>query len=197
MRIIRVLKADQDLVAHFLAVLGRGLTVAGHSNAARPGFFIFAGKFIRGYLEPQYFRKEDVFLKALEDCGFAGDEGPVGNMRQEHEKSRRISETLFRAAKDWQGGDESGRAEVIFTTSEYTDLMRHHFDRLKNLIYPLLEQSVPVEAEENIAEDLNHIAFEDTEAGSVDEYIKMVQMLEDEVKEWEGEGFEKRLGTAF
>ena len=185
MRVTRILSTEQDLVARFLAALGKGLVIAGHSKVARPGFFLFASSFIREYLEPDYLRKEDVLLKALEDSGFPKDEGPVWRMRLEHEKSREISRTLYEAAKAWQAGDESGRPEVVWATSQYTDLMRHHFERLRNLINPLLEQTVTPEGEQKIAEDLNLIAFADREAESPDKYSKIVDMLEEEARNWE------------
>jgi hemerythrin-like domain-containing protein len=185
MRISKILSTDQDLVARFLAALGKGLVIAGHSKTARPGFFIFASNFIREYLEPEYLKKEGVLLQALEDSGFPGNEGPVGAMRREHQKSREISQTLYGAARAWQAGDESGRAEVVWATSQYTDLMRHHFERLRNLIHPLLEQTVTPEGEQKIAEDLNLIAFADREAEAPDKYSKIVDMLEEEVNSWE------------
>jgi hemerythrin-like domain-containing protein len=185
MRIARILQDDQELVTRFLAVLGRGLVIASRSKAARPGFFIFASNFIREYLEPEYLKKEGVLLRALEDCGFPSDAGPVGGMRSEHERSREISRDLSEAAKAWQGGDESGRPEVVWATSQYTDLMRHHFEQLRNLINPLLEQSITPAGELKIAEDLNRIQFADRETEAPDKYLKIVQMLEEEVGAWE------------
>ena len=184
MKVTRMLNAEQELVARFLAVLGRGLVIAGSSKSGRPGFFLYASNFIREYLEPDYLMKEEVLLKALEDAGFPPDEGPVGGMRSEHEKSQEISAMLFDAAKAWQAGDEAGRAEVIWATSEYTELMRHHFERLKNLIHPLLEQTVTEEGEQRIAGALNRIEFADRETATPDKYAKIVEMLEEEVKDW-------------
>ncbi len=185
MRVTRILNVEQELVTRFLAVLGRGLVIAGRGKVARPGFFVYSANFIREYLEPNYLRKEEVLLKALEDAGFPPDEGPVFKMRAEQAKSREISGMLFDAAKAWQAGDESGRAEAIWATSEYTELMRHHFERLKNLIYPLLEQTVTPDGEQRIAETLNQIEFSDQSAASPEKYVKIVQLLEEEVKDWE------------
>jgi hemerythrin-like domain-containing protein len=184
MRIVKILREDEVLVIRFLSVLGRGLSAAGHSKAARPGFFVFSGNFIHGYLEPIYFKKEEVLLRALEDCGFSADGGPVGTMYLNHQKSREISVILAEAAKQWQGGDEGGRAEVVWATSEYIDLMRKHFELLRGRIHPLLEQSLSVEDEEKAAEDLNLVAFEDPNSDSPDKYTKIIKMLEEEVNEW-------------
>ncbi len=185
MRVANVLTDEQALVTRFLAVLGRGLVIAGRGKAARPGFFIYACNFIQEYLEPEYLPKEEVLLKGLEDCGFAPDEGPVGNMRHEQARSREISKMLFEAAKDWQAGNEDGRADVVWATSEYSELMHHHFERLKNLIYPLLDQSLTPLDEQKIAEQLNLIEFADRDRQDPDKYKKIVKMLEDEVKDWE------------
>jgi hemerythrin-like domain-containing protein len=185
MRATKVLSEDWDFISRFMLVLGRGLVIASHSKTARPGFFIFAANFIHDYMETYYLPREAVLLQALEDCGFSHDSGPAANMRADHKKSREISQTLSQAARAWQAGDDHGRAESVWATSEYTDLMRHHFERMRNLINPLLEQSVGPEGERKIAEELNRIAFADPDAEPADKYLKIVKMLEDELGEWE------------
>jgi hemerythrin-like domain-containing protein len=184
LRIIRILRDDQDLVEQFLDVFGSGLAVASQSRSARAGFFVFAADFIHQYLEPVYFKKEEVLLSALEDYGFSPDEGPVGTMRGGNKKSREISKTLSEAARQWLNGDQASRIEAIWAASEYTGIMHRHMDLLKNLIHPLLEQSLSLEDEEKAAVRLNVIAFEDTAADSLDKYAKMVKTLEEEVSEW-------------
>ena len=184
MRIIRILHDDQELVEHFLDVFGSGLAVASQSRSARPGFFVFAADFIHQYLEPVYFKKEEVLLHALEDYGFAPDAGPVGTMRGGTQKSREISKTLSEAGKQWLNGDDTSRIEAIWAASEYTGVMHRHMDLLKSLIHPLIEQSLTLEDEEKVAVRLNIIAFEDTNADSLDKYVKMVRTLEEEVLEW-------------
>ncbi len=185
MRATKVLSEDWEFVSRFLAVLGRGLVIGSRSKSARPGFFIFAANFIHQYMEGYYWPREAVVLQALEDSGFPHDSGPVGNMLSDQAKSREISHTLSEAARAWQAGDEHGRAESVWATSEYTDLMRHHFERMRNLINPLLDQSVSVEGERKIAEELNRIAFRQSEDEPADKYAKVVKMLEEEVGEWE------------
>ena len=185
MRATKILSDDQEFVGRFLAVLGKGLVVASRSKTARPGFFVFAANFMQGYLEPEYLAKEDVLLKALEDCGFPGDSGPVGMMRQEHAHSQELSKAIAEAAKAWQGGDESGRAEAIYATSEYSGVMRQHFERLRNLINPLLDQWVTSEGELRIAEQLTKIEFTDRDEQSPMSFKNIVKMLEDEVRDWE------------
>ena len=184
MRTTKLLHEDQQLATRFLAVFARGLSAAGQGKSARPGFFVFSGNFIHEYLEPVYFKKEAVLLSALEDCGFSPEDGPIGSMYAGQQKSRQISQVLFDAAKEWQGGDEGGRAEVIYAASEYTQIMHQHFELLRDLIHPLLAQSLSPDGELKAAEALNHIAFDEHSPDSLEKYIGMVKMLEEEVEAW-------------
>ena len=186
MRIINILQEDRDIAGRFMAVLGRGLTIAGQGKSARPGFFIFACGFIHEYLEAIYFKREKVLLDALESCGFPHDDGPVGAMNADIEKSYGICNSLFDAAKRWQAGDETGRADVVWATSEYSGTLHHHFDLLKSLIHPLLEQSLSPDDEEKAAEDLNRLAFQGYIPENFDKYVEMLETLEEEVKNWKG-----------
>ena len=186
MRVTRILNTDQELVARFLAILGKGLVIASRNKSARPGFFVVAAQFMREYLEPGYLRKEEVLLKALEDCGFSPDSGPLGAMRAEHVKSQETSLILAEAAKAWKAGDEHGRAEAVWATSEYTGLMHRHFERLRTLINPLLEQTVTEEGEQKIAAELNRLQFDGREDQSPEKYGRIVQMMEEEVSDWNG-----------
>jgi hemerythrin-like domain-containing protein len=184
MRITKYLRADQEIILRFLDVLGGGLLVLGTSKLARPGFFIFAHTFIHDYIERGFLKKEELLIKALEDSGFPPDEGPVGAMRADQKRSREAAELLFNAAKAWQTGDEEARVEVGWATSEYTSTFRQHLERLKNLIFPLLEQNLSPEDEHRIAEGLNKLSFESGMKNDADKHIKLIETLEDELSEW-------------
>ena len=185
MRVTKNLRPDQELIMRFLDVFGGGAAMLSQSKRARPGFFIFAHTFIHEYMEENFFKKEELLLAALEDEGFPGDEGPIGAMHAEQKKSRDSAELMFNAAKAWQAGDEEARGEVGWAASEYSSTLRQHMDRLKNLIFPLLEQNLTPEDEHKIAEGFNNILFEGTMKNEQPEkFIKIIQTLEDELSDW-------------
>lgn len=184
MRIKKALGTYQDIVIRFLAVLGGGLVVASQSKAARPEFFLYAGQFIYEYMEPVYFRKEEILLSTLEEYGFPPDEGPVGKMRHGRQKSRELLRMLLEAARSWKAGDPDGRTDTIWATSEYTSLMRQHFDLLKNLIYPLLEQSITADDEQKLAARIYPRGTGETGSLSSARYLKIIESMEEEVSDW-------------
>lgn len=184
MRVTRSLRADQELILRFLDALGGGSAVLSHNRHARPGLFISAQIFIQEFIEAEFFKKEELLITALENSGFPLDEGPVGAMRAEQRKSHEAAEHMLKAARGWQAGDTQARAEVGWAASEYTSTLRQHLDRLKNLIFPLLEQNISPEDEQKIAEGLNTIAFESSLKGEGDKYVKLIKSLEDELSDW-------------
>jgi hemerythrin-like domain-containing protein len=184
MQITKIYRTDHELIIHFLNVLDGGSTILMSSKRANPGFFILAQTFIKEFIEEDFFQKEELLIRALEDNGFPSDDGPTSALRAEQHKSQEAVEHLLNAAKGWQAGDLEARGEVVWATSDYTSTLRQHIDRLKNRIFPLLEQNISPEDEHKIAEGLNAIAFENNTKGDTDKFTKLIQSLEEELKDW-------------
>lgn len=185
MRIAKNLRTDQETIRRFLAVLGGGSVALGSSKLARPSFFISAGNFITEYIEEGFFRKEELLIQVLEQGGFPSDDGPIRSIRSDQTKSREAARLMVEAAKQWQAGDEMARTEVGWATSEYTSSVRTHLDRLKDLIFPLLEQTITVEDEHKVSERINSIVFEGGLKEGTEKYIKLIESLEEELSDWQ------------
>jgi hemerythrin-like domain-containing protein len=184
MRIKRSLSAEQETIRRFLAVLGGGSIALSGKLPATPDFFISAHSFIRSYIEGGFFTKEELLIKALGEVGFPPDSGPIEAMRLEHTKSQETGMLLMEAARRWKTGDESARAEVGWNASEYSLIVRQHLDRLKNLIFPLLEQNLSREVEHAIGDKLNAMPIEESLDGDMGPYLKLIETLEEELADW-------------
>jgi len=184
MRIEKSYRSDQEIILRFLDVLGGGAAILSGNKRASPGFFIFAYTFIQEFIEENFFVKVELLLTTLEENGFPADEGPVGAMHAEHSQAREASQHMLNAAKGWQEGDEEARGEVGWATSEFTSTLRKHLDRLKNLIFPLIEQNITPDDEHMISEGLNKISFQMNLKGDPDKYTKLIETLDDELSDW-------------
>jgi hemerythrin-like domain-containing protein len=184
MRITKNLRADQDLIKRFLTVLGAASVEVRDNKRAKPGFFLLSHKFINEYIIDGFFKKEEVIIKVLEEGGFPPNQGPIGSMRSDQEKSKAAWESLLNTTQVWQSGDESIRTEVGWASSEYTASMRQHLERLKSLIFPLIEQTISMEAEDKVSEEINNIVFEGGLKDGEEKYVKMVTELEEEFSDW-------------
>ena len=185
MQITKNIRKDQETILRFLDVFGKGSAALGASNKhARPDFFILASTFIQEYIEGIFFQKEELLMQALESCGFLPNEGAIGATRNEQRKSREAAEFLFKAATEWHAGDKGARIEVGWVASEYSSTLRQNLNRLKNLVFPLLEQNIPPEEEINIVEGLNKIGLEGSMKNAPEKYDKLIETLEEELSDW-------------
>ncbi|MBN8655181.1 MAG: hypothetical protein J0M11_05530 [Anaerolineae bacterium] len=185
MRIAKHFRKDQETLQRFLDVFGGGSAMLGGGNKnVQPGFFIHGSTFIHEYVDGSFFRKEELLMKVLEDAGFPVNSGVVGNMKDEHVKCKQAADLLSKAASDWQGGDAGAKIEVGWAASEYTSTLRQNLDRLKNLVFPLLDQNISPEDEPTILEGLNQIALENNKEVEAGKYIKLLETLEEELSDW-------------
>jgi hemerythrin-like domain-containing protein len=66
-----------------------------------------------------------------------------------------------------------------------TSAVRQHLDRLKTLIFPLIEQTISMEEEDRVADAINDLVLEGKIQGGPDRYVKILQELEDEFSDWQ------------
>jgi hemerythrin-like domain-containing protein len=184
MRIAKNFRTDQENIGRFVAALGSGSVILSTTKYARPDFFITAHGFIRDYIEEGLYKKEEVLIRVLEDNGFSPDSGPVGGMRIDQKKSHEAAELMFNAAKQWEAGDEIARSEVGWATSQFTGATRQHLERLKSLIFPLIEQTISIDDENKLSEEINSIVFEGGLKDGVEKYVKLIVKLEEELSDW-------------
>ena len=184
MRIARKLNADLEIIKRFISVLGGGMIEVGNNKFARPEFFILAHTFIKDYIEGRFYKKEEMLIDALDKLGFPPDDGPIGAIRAEQEKSIEAAQQLLGAAKEWKEGDKNARTNVSWAGSEYTSTLRQHLKRLKDLIFPLLEQNLSMDDEHQIAVAINSMVFEEDAQNAPDKYDKLLETLEEELFDW-------------
>lgn len=184
MKATKILRNDQELIDRFVAVFGLGAVNAAQNKPVQPGFFIYGCGFIKQFIEGNYFKKERVLLKTMEENGLASDSGPLQHMLEEIEQSKAMSDDILAAARHWQAGNLEGRNDIVWMTSGYTSMLRQHIDRSRSIIFPLAEQLIPPEEQYKIAEAYNHIVFEEGENYPLEHYEKIVAAMKEEADDW-------------
>jgi hemerythrin-like domain-containing protein len=184
MRIAKNFRPDQENISRFVTALGSGSVVLSTTKFARPEFFISAYDFIHDYIEDGLFKKEELLIKVLEENGFPPDSGPVGGMLADQKKCCEAAELMVNTAKQWQSGDEIARSELIWATSQFTGATRQHLERLKGLIFPLIEQTISIDDEHVLSEQVNKIVFEGGLKDGAEKYVKLIEKLEDQLSDW-------------
>lgn len=166
-RVIASLEAQADKLA------------AGH--AVRPGFFLDAASFIKGFADGCHHRKEEgVLFEAMVGAGLPRQVGPVGVMLVEHEQGRAFTRGMRAAAERLAGGDASAAAAVVANARGYAALLRQHIQKEDGILFPMADQVIPAGQHAAVAAGFEHVEHVETGAGVHEKYLALAEALERE-----------------
>lgn len=153
-------------------------------RAGRPGFFLDAADFIKGFADGCHHKKEEgVLFEAMVAAGLPKQAGPVAVMLAEHELGRAFTRGMREAATRLGTGDAVAGAEVVRNALGYAGLLRQHIEKENGILFPMADQVIPVARQAQVAEDFERIEHEETGEGVHEKYLGLAEALEREAGE--------------
>jgi hemerythrin-like domain-containing protein len=172
-RVIERLLASLDLAAHRIDT----------GDAVRPGFFVDAADFIRGFADGCHHRKEEgVLFPAMEAAGVANKGGPIGVMLAEHEEGRRLTKAMRAAAERLQAGETTAKSAVVQSAQGYSALLKQHIQKEDTVLFPLADRVVQGDKHDQLREAFERVEHEETGEGVHEKYLGMAEALERETR---------------
>jgi hemerythrin-like domain-containing protein len=149
----------------------------------RPGFFLDAADFIKGFADGCHHKKEEgVLFKAMTAAGLPQQSGPIGVMLAEHEQGRLYTRGMRDAANRLAAGDETARAEVVNNARGYAALLRQHIQKENGILFPMADQVIPFAQQDQVADDFERVEHEETGEGVHEKYLALAEALEREAR---------------
>lgn len=183
MKATDILVEEHDVIQRVLTTLETAAQRMEQSHPLRPGFFVDAAEFIKGFADGCHHRKEEgVLFKAMVTHGLPGEGGPIGVMLAEHEQGRLYTRAMRAAAQKLEAGDESARRDVILNARGYAALLRQHIAKENGILFPMANQVIPPSEHDKVAEDFEHVEHEETGEGVHEKYLALAAALEREVR---------------
>jgi hemerythrin-like domain-containing protein len=183
MKATEILSAEHRVIERVMSALETGANRVEEGITVRPGFFIQATDFIKGFADGCHHRKEEgVLFPALAANGMPVENGPVGVMLAEHEQGRDFTRKLRAAALAWEGGDASAKSAVIENARGYAQLLKQHIFKEDHVLFPAADRVIPAEKQDAVMEGFEHVEHEETGEGVHEKYLAMAQALEQEIK---------------
>jgi len=179
----QILMAEHRVIERVIAALDTATQRLEQGQTVRPGFFLDAADFIKGFADGCHHRKEEgVLFKAMVAHGVPDRGGPVGVMMDEHEQGRAYTQGMRQATQSWLSGDLSARSAVIANAHGYATLLRQHIRKEDNILFPMADRVIPTSEHAQILVDFEKVEHEETGAGVHEKYLAIAKKLEDEVK---------------
>jgi hemerythrin-like domain-containing protein len=144
MEATELLMSEHRIFEKVLNTLESAANKLERNEAVRPGFFVDAAQFSKGFTDGCHHRKEEgVLFKAMVHNGVSDSTGPIAVMLAEHEQGRRFIKAMRAAAEEMEKGDSSAAGRVIENARGYVSLLRQHIIKEDNILFPMADQVIP------------------------------------------------------
>ena len=182
MKATDILMQEHEVIVRVLATLEAAADRLERGEAVRPGFFLDAADFIKGFADGCHHRKEEgVLFKAMAAHGMPERNGPIGVMLAEHEQGRALTRAMRAAAERLGQGDQTARAELVRAARGYAGLLRQHIAKENGVLFPMANQVIPPGEHARVVDDFEHVEHEETGEGVHEKYLGLAQSLEKEI----------------
>jgi hemerythrin-like domain-containing protein len=179
MKATDILMEEHRVIERVITSLEEAARRMEQGDTVRPGFFVEASQFIKGFADGCHHKKEEgVLFKAMIAGGLPSQGGPVSVMLAEHEQGRAYTRGMREAAEAWWAGDASARQRVIQNARGYAALLRGHIAKEDGVLFPLSNQVLPPPDQDKVAEGFEHVEHEETGEGVNEKYLALANRLE-------------------
>jgi len=183
MKATDILMSEHRVIERVIASLETATDRLQAGQEVRPGFFIDAADFIKGFADGCHHRKEEgVLFKAMQANGMPAGQGPIAVMLSEHEQGRKFTLGMRAAAQRLQTGDASARQSLVQNALGYAALLRQHIQKEDKVLFPMAGRIIPADKQEQVVEDFERVEHEETGAGVHEKYLALAESLENEMK---------------
>jgi hemerythrin-like domain-containing protein len=176
-----ILMQEHEVILRVISALEISTDRLAAGQDVRPGFFMDAADFIKGFADGCHHKKEEgVLFEAMAAAGMPKQAGPIAVMLTEHDQGRVYTRGMRDAAIRLVAGDASARPEVINNARGYAALLRQHIQKENGILFPLADQMIPVGRQAQVADDFERVEHEDTGEGVHERYLALAEALERE-----------------
>lgn len=178
----QILKEEHRVIERVLVSLEAAANRLAAGQPVRPGVFIMAADFIKGFADGSHHKKEEgVLFPAMQAAGIPSEGGPIGVMLAEHEQARHLTAAMRAAAEKLEAGDARASEQVIQNALQYVALLRGHISKEDNILFPMADQAIQGAAQAEVSQAFDHVEHDETSQGVQEHFLALADSIEREV----------------
>jgi hemerythrin-like domain-containing protein len=182
MKATDILSSEHQVITRVITSLEKAANGLQGGKNIRPGFFLDASDFIKGFADGcHHLKEEGVLFPAMVKAGMSKERGPIAVMLAEHEQGRVYNRGIRAAALRLQAGELAALGEVASNALGYSALLRQHIAKEDNILFPMAGQVIPLDQQDALVDEFERVEHEDTGAGVHEKYLALAEKLEAEM----------------
>ncbi|MCF8044745.1 MAG: hemerythrin domain-containing protein [Desulfarculaceae bacterium] len=136
-------------------------------------------EFLNVFVDQCHHGKEEEFLfPALEAAGVPKDQGPIGEMLQEHQQGRRLVAKLREASEKLASGDSSAGKTIAKTVPDYVDLLNRHIEKEESILFQMADNMLDSEKKHELWEAFEELEKERIGPGRHEAFHQLLDRLQ-------------------
>lgn len=153
----------------------RSIEATGKVSAKRVGKLV---EFFQNFADRcHHSKEEDQLFVRMERRGVPVEGGPISVMLLEHDEGRRHVAAIAKAVSAAAAGNGSAVATVRQNLLAYAELLRRHIEKEDNILYPMADQILTAEDQQELAEAFERIEAEEMGEGVHEKYHRLAHEL--------------------
>jgi hemerythrin-like domain-containing protein len=182
MKATDILMSEHRVIERVIASLETAAARLEKGQEVRPGFFLDASDFIKGFADGCHHKKEEgVLFQSMASAGVPVEGGPIGMMLYEHEEGRAFTAGMRKAALALQNGEDSASASIVRNALGYAGLLRQHIQKEDTILFPMADRFIPAAQQDQVMDGFEHVEHEETGEGVHEKYLALAEKLEKEL----------------
>ncbi len=180
-----ILMSEHRVIERVLTSLETAAAGLERGQNVRPGFFLDAASFVKGFADGcHHMKEEDVLFPTLVANGLPQGTGPIAVMMAEHEQGRTYIRGLREAAASLESGGQAGaRQAVVANARGYARLQRDHIAKEDHVLFPMAAEVIPAAKQPAVVEEFERVEHEETGEGVHEKYLALAEKLEQEARQ--------------
>ncbi len=175
---IEVLMDEHQLILAVLDSLEEAADRLDNGDLVDPDFFLDSAEFVAVFADKcHHAKEEDILFVAMTAMDMPQDSGPVAVMLAEHDEGRQYTAGFRSAAQQVKDGDAAAAADVVRNAYDYVNLLREHINKEDNVLYPMAEQIIPMDAMAKMSEDFQRVIDTDEQNEIPGKYRALAEKL--------------------
>jgi hemerythrin-like domain-containing protein len=183
MKATEILMSEHRLIEKVLNTLEIAIQRIEDGVSIRPGLFLDAVDFIRGFADGCHHKKEEnVLFVAMANRGIPVEQGPIGAMLADHELGRQYTRQMQSAAERLEAGETGASQDLALYAGAYIELLRTHIFKEDRVLFPMAERALPLSEQESVAMGFEQVEQDEVSVGVHEKYLQLVEILAREVE---------------